>query len=60
MSSPSCLAVSGKTLCFPVAVDFQYWLVTTGLGAGDVGMAGSGASRCGQAGTALVGAAWGE
>ena len=38
---PSCLAASGKTLCLPAAVDFPYWLVTTGLGAGDVGMAGS-------------------
>lgn len=39
--SPSCLAASGKTFCFPVAVDFQYWLVTTGLGAGDMRMTGS-------------------
>ena len=41
VGSPSCLAASGKTLCLPAAVDFPYWLVTTGLGAGDVGMAGS-------------------
>lgn len=34
MGSLSCPAVSGKTLCFPISVDFQYWLVTAGLGAG--------------------------
>lgn len=39
MRSPACLAASEKTLCFPVVVDFPYWLVTPGLGAGDVGMA---------------------
>lgn len=40
VGSPSCLAASGKTLCFPMAMDFQYWLVNMRLGTGDVGMAG--------------------
>lgn len=39
MGSPACLAASEKTFCFPVAVHFPYWLVTPGLGTGDVEMA---------------------
>lgn len=38
MGDPSCL----RALCFPMDVDFQYWLQGTGLGAGDMEMAGGG------------------
>lgn len=41
---------SGKTLHFPVAVDFQCCLVSRGLGAGDVGMAGGETADVGRLG----------